>query len=152
MLSWWRTWNIHLTEGLFIGTVPSELARIGSYGFALAKNPLTGTLPTEFGLLSAGYLRLDNTQISGTFPSWFSSLTNLEDLGVEHTLMGGTIPEGMGALVTNHSLRVFDVNGTLLTGSIPDELCEIIIFECGLDDICGCNCTCSEDDTNHSIV
>lgn len=117
--------------------------------FSISHSRITGTLPSEVGLLtSMKEFDVFNTKIGGSIPEeLFSdrmkllnviilsqceftgtispSIGNLPGLGyfllAKNTGIVGTIPAELALL----PLRRLDIDGTNLTGSMPDEVCAL---------------------------
>jgi Leucine-rich repeat (LRR) protein len=95
-------------------------------------NFFTGSIPSEVGLLtSMEKLWLnDNKGLSGSIPSEVADLTNLAEFLLDDTSITGTL---LAELISLPSLEILAVANTLLTGSIPQDLCPVVVdyeFEC----------------------
>lgn len=93
------------------GSIPSELGQLGTLvKLFLLGNELTGTIPSELGQMgSLGWLHLRYNQLTGPIPSELGELGSL--------------------------IRLKILGGNDLTGSIPDQICELEIdsdLECSL--------------------
>jgi Leucine-rich repeat (LRR) protein len=101
------------------GSLPSQLGLMTDLReLHLNVNFLRGTFPTEIGLLTKlQVLELSINSIEGTLPAQLSSCISLTKLYLYENLLEGTIPnDALGRL--SH-LRIVDISGTGLSGSIP---------------------------------
>ncbi|CAB9527966.1 LRR receptor-like serine threonine-protein kinase [Seminavis robusta] len=136
---------LRLSVNQLEGTVPSQIWNLTSaLQLRLGNNSLTGTVPSEIGRFSnLEDLSLEYTEMNGTLPS-LSALTSLRRLEVGHARFSGTLPKELVGLASIHSFEGLYATGSLLSGPIPDSLCQITVFECDLGNLCGCNCTCPD--------
>jgi Leucine-rich repeat (LRR) protein len=137
---------ISLKDNYFYGPIPSELGNITTLeDLRLDGNRLTGKIPTTLGLLTnLKELQLDeNPGITGPIPAELGNCPALQELVLAETGVNGTVPSELTRLA---NLTLLDLNQTLLTGQIPNDLCKLpnLIFECrpGVG-LCGCGCACT---------
>ena len=79
----------------------------------------TGTLPPEIkNLTKLNTLHLHGNKFSGPIPTEITQLSTLQSLTLYENDFTGTVPPGLGSL----PLRTLDLSRSLLTGSIPTEL------------------------------
>ena len=69
------------------------------HSLRLSHNPLTGTLPAFLGDLPLDHISVQETQLTGEVPSDFGKLTDLTDLHLQLTKLGGTMPEEVCNLI-----------------------------------------------------
>lgn len=124
----------------------------------LSGNNLSGEIPSEIGQLSAlRFFDVSFNYLTGSIPNEVSMLSNLEVLrlrgqlpnqGVSlgRNLIAGTLPEGLGDLP---NLSCLDVDGTLVTGTVPAGVCPgvDVIINCDGGAIARCEC-CLCDSSN----
>ena len=109
----------------------------------LQENGVTGgPIPAEVGLLTA-LMELDMSRntITGTIPTFLGQLTVLETLRLADNQLTGTIPTELSSIETLLTLELTGLD--LVTGVVPDELCEAATFDCRPEDLCGCDCACA---------
>ncbi|CAB9521892.1 Leucine Rich Repeat [Seminavis robusta] len=132
-LSYFNVWRSHLT-----GKIPSELAMISSLEvFQLSSNALTGMIPAEFEQLQLLYaLSLEHNYLSGALPQRLTPALRILEVN-NNTLLTGTLPSNL------LNLHVFVLDGTQISGVLPDSLCDIdkLAFDCS-SILCGCSCLC----------
>ena len=141
--------TLDLSDNRLIGTIPPMLCSLADLQVLdLGYNRLKGTIPAELGKLAElRVLRLDgqspfnqyvfsgheeeerlaNCQddcyLHGEIPPQLGQLTKLEDLTLSDNRLSGTIPAGLGGLLTVRSqLQTLDLSHNQLTGAIPAEL------------------------------
>ena len=89
-------------------------------------------IPTEIGqLIALKQCDLGFNLLTGSIPNEISALTNLEDLRVRgfageagnkgRNEISGTFPAALGDLA---NLKCFDASGTLMTGIVPEGICD----------------------------
>lgn len=103
---------------------------------------IDGPIPAEVGLLTAlTELDMSRNTITGTIPTFLGQLTVLETLRLADNQLTGTIPTELSSI---ESLLTLELTGLdLVTGVVPDELCEAATFDCRPEDLCGCDCACA---------
>jgi len=125
--------SAHFSDNLFSSTIPTEVGRLLNLEeLWLGHNAITGLLPSQLGLLTASLrvLNVSNNALSGEFPTELYSLF-------------------LGSNQTEWSV---DMTGNpMLSGTLPDSLCDRILinngtnftwsFDC-TDIFCGCQCDC----------
>lgn len=162
--------KFYFRDNLLSGSIPSELGLLAEVSLlAIDTNPLTSSIPME--LCTNGHSKLaeftaGHSAITGTLPAdCFLDWPSLARLEVEETEISGTIPTEVGLLVETlttlnfantsmigslpmeviglSSLESLNVEGTMISGIVPPETCQIpnLRFDC-TDRLCGCNCTC----------
>jgi len=106
---------------------------------------LSGTIPSEIGLCrNLSIVDLEYTQVSGSIPVEMANLRYLTELWLtDNEQMTGTFPY----LVANETmltdpLAMIILNGTMLSGEVPEVLCPVegLAFDCL--PMCGCDCPC----------
>ena len=131
--------------------LPSEIGRLsGLSSLKLDSNQLMWTIPTEIGLLySLEMLLLDFNNFAGAMPSEVGTMQQLKSLHLnDNPFLFGPIPERELASMTD--LQELTLNGTGLTGTLPDEACFLAVLEvdCATtvantkSGVCGCDCVC----------
>ena len=128
----------------FSGELPSSLGLCTDLKFLTnPENQHTGQIPTEVGLISSlMMIRLEMNLMSGALPSELGLLPRLKELNVQDNAnVTGMFPTELRNL--NKTLTALNIQGTSITGTIPEELCGIedMIFDCS-DSLCGCDCPC----------
>ena len=92
-------------------------------------NKLSQHIPTEMGqLIGLKECDLGFNLLTGSIPNEISALTNLEVLRVRgiageegRNEISGTFPAALGDLP---NLKCFDATGTLMTGIVPEGICD----------------------------
>jgi hypothetical protein len=135
----------------YLGTL-TELADLQLY-----HNGWTGVIPTELGLLSSHLevLALNHNSLTGSIVTEFLLLTNLQTLHLNNNpnLQGHIVEEedshnGL-ALGRLSNLEELTLNGTPVSGVVPESLCqtiELVSFVCDPEVLCGCDCACDDGD------
>ncbi|CAB9501344.1 STYKc [Seminavis robusta] len=139
--------NLHVFTtpgGGLQGTILSSLLHCSNLTFIdVAENQFMEELPSELGALTRlTRLFLPNNQFRGTIPSELALLPKLAKLNLHNNAnVTGPLPPEFSAL--NGSLSVLQIQGTRVTGTIPDALCSInkLRFDCS-ETLCGCDCPC----------
>ena len=165
--------HLDLTRNQFQGTLPSELGLLTSLtALSVSTNFIDGTIPTSIGTLTALQKRhLNKNVLSGSIPAALGQLTTLRVLGLSTNNFEGSIPPDLKHLTkleilgfnsnpalsgeipsevsglaksNNGSMWALDVEGTNISGTIPDYLCNWDVrFYCS-NSLCGCDsCPCS---------
>ncbi|KAE8731855.1 putative leucine-rich repeat receptor-like protein kinase [Hibiscus syriacus] len=117
------------------GEVPSNLNNLTNINeLNLANNNLTGPLPDLTSMNTLNYVDLSNNSFDPTeAPVWFSTLSSLTTLVIEHGSLQGPVPEKLfsfpqlqqvsGVLDVDRKLRNNAFNGTLNLGdSVGSQL------------------------------
>jgi len=123
-----------------IDLIVTLLKNCAGYGTSLS-----GTIPSEIGLCqNISYFDLEYTQVSGSIPVEMANLRSLSDLWLsEIELLTGTFPYSLAnqTMLTSPGATI-RINGTMLTGEVPDVLCPVegLVFDC--PPMCGCDCPC----------
>lgn len=98
----------------------------------LSHNRFSGTLPKEwaneaYGLTEIRLLYLENNEFSGEIPSNWPRIGNgrVEILHMGNNQLTGTVPGGYNPRTFLQSL---EVQGNQLSGSIPNDICSLIVF------------------------
>lgn len=112
-------------------TIPTEIGLLTSLEFLTLEEQtkIDSTIPTEFGHLSSlQVLHFDrNTKLHGTIPTELGRLfSTFKELYLGKTGITGTLPTEL-ALLTR--LTTIDTYDTLLTGSVPADICQLPLFE-----------------------
>ncbi|CAB9528373.1 LRR receptor-like serine threonine-protein kinase [Seminavis robusta] len=128
----------------FNGTVLSSLIPCANLAFIdIAENQFADEIPSELGTLThLTRLFLPNNRLHGTLPSTLALLPKLGKLNLHNNVnLTGPLPPEFAAL--NQTLTVFQIQGTGITGTIPEALCGMkkLKFDCS-DTLCGCDCPC----------
>ncbi|CAB9509895.1 LRR receptor-like serine threonine-protein kinase [Seminavis robusta] len=143
--------GVMMSQNLLTGSIPTELGRCAEgVRLDLAQNSLTGAIPSELGLLSnLLWLFLSENQLQGQIPSELGLLSNAKYLLLHQNDLTGSLPHELGSL----NLTGLTINSTGVTGTIPEELCDLgrwnisswegLAFDCS-EDLCGCSwCPCT---------
>lgn len=165
--------QIHIGDNQFSGSLPDNIGSLlpKLRTLRVRQNQFTGTLPTSLGLLpDLWVLAAWTNQFSGTIPTELGNLSNLHYFLFQGNRLHGTIPSEMGQLplvqmkltgnpgitgtlpselgLLNGTIYVFDIQGTSITGTIPEGLCslECVFFDCS-PTLCGCDCPCRSNST-----
>jgi Leucine-rich repeat (LRR) protein len=171
--------DIDLSDNKLNGTLPSELGSISSlltlylYGnalngpvptefgsfphledFALQENNFSGPIPTAVGrVLSLTGLSLFSNRLTGTIPTELGLLSNIRyGLTCDQNQLTGTLPSELGRL---SNALYMDFYENQLEGSVPPELCELVLrglklrIDCEAMD-CSCGCTCWNESNSRS--
>lgn len=87
----------------------------------LGSNQLSGPLPASFfsALSTLTYLQLDHNALSGSLPSTIGSLTLLGELDLDHNSLRSQIPESLGRLA---SVQYLFLNANQLSGAMPTSM------------------------------
>ncbi|CAB9501343.1 Leucine Rich Repeat [Seminavis robusta] len=126
------------------GTILSSLMQCSNLTFIdVAENQFMEELPSELGTLThLTRLFLPNNRFHGAIPSELALLPKLAKLNLHNNAdLTGSLPSEFSTL--NSSLSVLQIQGTRVTGTIPDALCSInkLKFDCS-ETLCGCDCPC----------
>ncbi|CAB9513970.1 Leucine Rich Repeat [Seminavis robusta] len=130
------------------GSIPSEIGQnVNLEGLSLGNSNLTGTLPSELANAPLTMLFLENSLLSGSLPEGLSP--DLFHLSLSNSsFLTGTIPKNLT------SLDYLLVEGTMLSGILPEYVCGNDVLALGFDCsplLCGCSCLCANE-TNSSAV
>ena len=109
------------------GQLPSELQVMSSLQvLSLFSNQLTGTIPGELANLRLLHtLDLENNDLTGNIPQSLFTLPLLRTMSFSfNTHLGGTLPTS--TIGQARSLERLRLNGCGLTGTLPDEIGNII--------------------------
>ena len=124
---------LHLSNGDFAGTIPSELGAITTLKhIELYKNfDVVGTIPSEVGnLVNLEILHLHQTSLSGSLPSSIGKLTKLQELFVDDTKLEGEMPREICSLRSTTEQKARSNRGELTAlhadcgGSDPKIICD----------------------------
>ncbi|KAG7560000.1 Protein kinase domain [Arabidopsis thaliana x Arabidopsis arenosa] len=123
--------SFNMGGNYFTGTIPKTLSNISTLErLGMNENNLTGSIPT-FGNVPNLQLLLLHTNSLGSDSSrdfeFLSSLTNctqLETLGIGRNRLGGDLPISIANL--SAKLITLDLGGTLISGSIPHDIGNLI--------------------------
>lgn len=154
--------NLLARQNLFSGTIPSTLSMPG---LDLSSNVLSGRIPTEFiGRADIAYLELSDNSLNGNIPSELGLLSGIPGFPfvrvfLDNNMLSGTVPLELAAM-SDYLVEMNLTGNSLLSGSIPEELCFLqadtctysyqdtgtrecdFSFDC-TDILCGCNnCSC----------
>lgn len=117
---------LSLRQSTVHGTLPSSIASLGALEHLdLFANSLTGTVPYEVGNMpNLTYLVLGQNAFGRTqdFPPYVSRLTNLRELSLQATQMGGYLPNWLGTLT---ELKLLDLSHNYLAGNIPSSVWQL---------------------------
>jgi hypothetical protein len=127
------------------GSIPPEIGKLNLTNFLAFNNLMAGTIPEEFyGNTNLVDVRIENNTFSGTISSALGNLVRLQSLRLGDNGFQGTIPtelkslSNLGTLKTRYAsfclctespvshcclsgrLVILSMNGTSLSGSIPD--------------------------------
>lgn len=137
--------RLDMSENSIQGTLPTQIGDLSELEFLnLGGNNLSGTLASELGSLkeliyldieqnnfvgpvsdalggleSLETLFVRDVYLGGSFPRAFSQLSNLKILGTSFCGFEGTLPDDIAA--NWGQLKVFDVGGNSLIGSLPRD-------------------------------
>ena len=123
---------LHLSNGNFAGTIPSELGAITTLKrIELYKNfDIDGTIPSEVGnLVNLEILHLHQTSLSGSLPSSIGKLTELQELFVDDTNLEGDMPREICSLRATTEQKTSNRGGLIALhadcgGSDPKITCD----------------------------
>ena len=168
--------KLPLLQSLFLsktgisGTLPTEFgSRLAE--LQLSSTVLTGTLPTELGLMERlRDLNLSHNRFTGTIPMELMIARDLEKLDLSSNRLTGSLPLSLWQSTTldmlnlsentgivgpypdppSSLLTIINFAGTSLTGSVPNEYCNLDYLESLLVDCNGNNgtppCRCCQCD------
>ncbi|XP_031272527.1 probable leucine-rich repeat receptor-like protein kinase At5g49770 [Pistacia vera] len=115
------------------GEVPSSLNNLSSVNeLNLAHNNLTGPIPNFGQLNSLNYVDLSNNSFDPSeAPLWFSTLTSLTTLIVEHGSLQGTVPQKIFSFqqIQQVKLRNNSFNDTLNLGDTIGPDLQLVDFQ-----------------------
>ncbi|CAB9508105.1 LRR receptor-like serine threonine-protein kinase [Seminavis robusta] len=126
-----------LDSSNFDGSIPTEIGLMTNLRiFSTHENSFSGTIPSEIGrLTNLVHLTLGD-ELEGIIPSELG-LLRLGGFSVRHNeRLSGTIPEELGS----QSIQHLYLDGTNLTGAIPDPWCNSSILAVDCSQLCGCDC------------
>lgn len=113
--------SLDLSRCSFEGELPGGWEGFGALASVLLnENSLSGTLRKSFSGSAMQSLNLAGNAISGDLDGPFTGLARLYALDVSRTRVGGTL--GRNALLGLDHLSEFRAQGTLVSGTIPDDL------------------------------
>lgn len=144
--------NINMSTNALTGTLPKSLSSLTVLDQLLVDNNFfTGTLPESFAnLRELIVLSISYNRFTGTIPKTYESFILLQELFAEHNQFTGNIEQAIS--ITNQrfivnvdlsdnrftgtlsgdyflnksdSLQTFSVSLNCLSGSIPDEICQV---------------------------
>lgn len=155
--------NLLARQNLLSGTIPTTL---NMPGLDLSSNLLSGTIPTEYlSRADIAYLELSDNSLTGNLPSELGLLSGIPGfpfvrIFLDNNMLRGPVPQELVAM-TNYLVEMDITGNSLLSGTVPEELCflqddsctysyqDTGIRECDLSFdctgiLCGChsNCTC----------
>ncbi|XVF63454.1 hypothetical protein PTKIN_Ptkin09bG0088200 [Pterospermum kingtungense] len=111
---------LRLDRNALTGKVPSNLNNLTNINeLNLAHNNLTGSLPDLTSMNTLNYVDLSNNSFDpAESPVWFSTLSSLTTLVIEHGPLQGTVPEKLFSFpqLQQVKLRNNAFNGTLNLG------------------------------------
>ena len=145
--------GLALDSNRLTGGIPEELSRLPSLiELHLHDNVMGGQLPGSLNSLSdtLTWLTLSDNEFVGPLPVSWSDLSKLQVLQLEgNEILTGSIPLEWGGGWTE--LMRISLQGTSLTGEVPDGLCflkqdpqyplQTITVDCD-DMFCTCGCQC----------
>ena len=98
---------------------PTRMVNLASLD--LGSNNLQGSLPPLTNHSKLVALNFSSNNFDGSIPESYSNLTSLEMLDLSHNPgINGTIPEMLSQLTR---LRQLSIDGTEVTGTVPDAFC-----------------------------
>lgn len=114
----------------------------------VAESQVSGTIPTEIGLFRGNFLLFQETSMNGTIPTEIGLANTTQVIEIHDSSFMGVLPTEIAALT---NLIALHLNGTQLTGEIPDILCQTpsLRFEC--PELCGCDCSCLDNATQLKV-
>jgi hypothetical protein len=156
---------LDLTSFGLTGSIPTEIEDLSKLErLSLGNNELRGSLPTTLQSLTKlqhlevfrnnlmgpilgdwtlmGKLKrllIQSNHITGTLDSSLCTLKDLKGLDLFDNPLSGSLPSCLGNANTNNKLSNLRLQGTLLTGSIPDFLCDKPIVNGLSPNMFGCN-------------
>ena len=86
----------------------------------LGNNEMTGTISVDEES-SVERIEINSNEFSGSI-DFLSNFPNLKEARLDNNAFRGEIPSTLGQMV---HLRVLMLGGNLLTGSMPDEICNL---------------------------
>ncbi|CAB9509434.1 Leucine Rich Repeat [Seminavis robusta] len=142
---------IRLSRNQMSGSIPKSIGDCSLLTeLDLAANSFTGWIPSELGRLPLQELELGDNLLSGRVPSELAQLTGLVSLNLKNNadLTGSLeefLPVATDINATEMALMSLSIQGTGITGTIPEEICaiEALTFDCS-PSCCGCSCPCVE--------
>jgi hypothetical protein len=144
---------LDLAANFLSGAIPNEVDQLTHLEqLMLAQNYLTGTIPSVIGRLSElQVLDVAWNDLSGTLPWQIASLEELQQLAVHQNanLYGRRVVQELVAL---EHLSALYITGTLLSGTVPSELCTIELNMTCSDFLCGCDCPCLDMDDGTTLT
>jgi hypothetical protein len=118
----------------FTGSLPSWVKMPSMFYFDISNNQFTGSLPATLDMFELKHLHMESNRFSGSIPHDYSRLGNnrMFQLYLNDNQLTGTIPSGpWHKALPYRFLTNVDVSNNLLTGRIPDSLCQLSVFEEG---------------------
>ena len=114
---------LSIGSNAFTGDLPTEISNAVSLTHAtLGPNEFSGEIPESLGSLS-NLVKLSLTDIPSLggriLKSWGTSLTNLEELVITGTNIGGNIPDNYGNF---EKLVILNLSNNDMRGKLPEEL------------------------------
>jgi hypothetical protein len=108
-----------LNNNQLTGAIPSGINQLVKLEILdLSNNNFTGDIPGMASLTGLHMVDLsENSFTAAPVPAFFTGLTHLEDLRLQHTNLTGALPTGLQSLVNLHTL---DLSYNSFTGGIPD--------------------------------
>jgi hypothetical protein len=151
-----------------VGTVPTELGLLHDLQvWGMEQGGLTGPIPTQIGeLKNLTFIDLDFNELTGTLPSELFSLVHLTQLDINsNNFVGningidsfpsmtflqlhdnsftGTVPEGVASYV---NMTAFTLHKTQITGTMPIDMCNLLVKNGGVLDALIADCAGSTRD------
>ncbi|CAI5520787.1 unnamed protein product [Closterium sp. Naga37s-1] len=125
------------TGDALTGPIPETFSNLKNLTSLDLTNNNIGPLTDSIGTIpNLEYLTLTGNNFTGsTIPSTITALTNLVELSLDYTGVGGSIPSGLGLLTDLQTLRL---DGNKLTGTLPATLGAPQLFTLNYDSTVAC--------------
>ena len=123
--------TLWLHQNALTGNIPSEFGSIQSLVWLdMSDNLLQGSIPEEIGdLTNLEVLKLNDNDLEWAIPASIGKCKRLSHLILYGNRLNGTIPGGLGDLFLDN----LDLRDNNLTGSLPDDLVDGVATDASLD-------------------
>mmetsp|Transcript_6334 Transcript_6334/g.14309 ORF Transcript_6334/g.14309 Transcript_6334/m.14309 type:complete len:238 (+) Transcript_6334:1086-1799(+) len=120
--------SVDLSSNSLTGPLPTSMINANTRFVSLGKNRFSGRIPSVLGTSSEflEHFSFEENEITGTLPSEFGELSRLQSLKLSGNRdITGTIPTEFANML---DLYFLEVNGTQVTGSVPDGICDRLLL------------------------